>query len=130
MLKTRGFTLIETIITLVVLSIASVGVLTVFTVGISGSADPLIISQATSLAQEKMDEAIALRASGGYAAVLADPGGAFAAPFGAFSWVRAVSCVDSAFAPAVCATGYKLVTVTVTHAVIGSVSLVTVVTDY
>jgi len=35
-----GFTLIETIITLVVLSIAAVGVLSVFTSGMKGSAIP------------------------------------------------------------------------------------------
>jgi len=126
-----GFTLIETIITLVVLSIAAIGVLSVFTVGSAGSADPLILNQATSFAQEKIEEAIALRKSGGYAAVGADPGGAFAAPYGAFSWVRTVSCVDSGLvAPAACTAGYKLVTVTITHSALGSVNMDTLVTDY
>ena len=55
----EGFSLVEIIITMVVLSIAAVGVLSVFTAGIKGSADPLIINQAVQLAQEKMDEAIA-----------------------------------------------------------------------
>lgn len=127
----RGFTLIETIITLVVLSIAVIGVLSVFIVGSKGGANPLLLTQATSLAQEKMDEAIALRKSGGYAAVVADPGGAFGAPYGAFTWARTVACVDSGLvAPAACAAGYKIVTVTVTHAVTGSVSLTTLATDY
>ncbi|MDH4163664.1 MAG: type II secretion system GspH family protein [Nitrospirota bacterium] len=126
----KGFTLIETIITLVVLSIAMVGVLSVFTVGSKGGADPLLLNQAISLAQEKMDEAIALRKSGGYAAVAADPGGFFGAPYGAFAWARTVSCVDAALAPAACTAGYKIVTVTVTHAVTGSVSLATLVTEY
>ncbi len=126
-----GFSLIEIIITLVVLSIAAVGVLSVFTTGMKGSADPLILNQATALAQEKVDEAIALKKSGGYAAVLADPGAAFAAPYGAFTWAKAVTCVAADLVtPAACTVGYKIVTVTVTHAVIGSVNLVTLVTDY
>ncbi len=53
--KRGGFTLIETIITLVVLSIAAVGVLSVFTVGIRGSANPLVVEQAVQLAQGEMD---------------------------------------------------------------------------
>jgi len=126
-----GFSLIEIIITLVVLSIAAVGVLSVFISGMKGSADPLILNQATALAQEKVDEAIALKKSGGYAAVLAAGGVPFAAPYGEFSWVQAVTCVDSGLvAPAACTVGYKIVTVTVTHAVIGSINLDTLVTDY
>jgi prepilin-type N-terminal cleavage/methylation domain-containing protein len=130
-----GFTLIETIITLVVLSIAAVGVLSVFTAGIKGSANPLVIDQAVHLAQEKMDEAIALRQSGGFNAVVPDAGGPFPAPYAAFSWARAVVCVTAldlntgAGAPP-CASGYARVTVAVTHALIGTVALDTLVTNY
>lgn len=134
--RMAGFTLIETIITLVVLSIAAMGVLSVFTTGMKGSANPLIINQAISLAQEKMDEAIALRKSGGFNAVVPDAGGAFPAPYAAFSWARAVVCVtaldvnNDSGAPLPCASGYARVTVTVTHALIGNVALDTLVTNY
>jgi prepilin-type N-terminal cleavage/methylation domain-containing protein len=130
-----GFTLIETIITLVVLSIAAIGVLSVFTTGMKGSANPLILNQAISLAQEKMDEAVALRQSGGFAAVVPNAGGAFPAPYAAFSWARAVVCVTeldvntSTGAPP-CASGYARVTVTVTNALIGNAVLDTLVTNY
>jgi prepilin-type N-terminal cleavage/methylation domain-containing protein len=129
--NSKGFSLIEIIITLVVLSIAVVGVLSVFTMGSKGSADPLILNQAVSLAQEKVDEAIGLKKSGGYAVVVTNPGGAFAVPYAAFTWAQTVTCVDpDLVTPAACTVGYKIVTVTVTHAVIGSVSLDALVTDY
>src|SRR3990172_8608857 len=57
-LGTGGFSLIEIIITLVVLSIAAVGVLSVFSATSRGSADPLLLSQAVELAQERMDTII------------------------------------------------------------------------
>lgn len=130
-----GFTLIETIITLVVLSIAAVGVLSVFTTGIKGSANPLIINQAVSLAQEKMEDAIALRTSGGFNAVWPNAGGPFPAPYDAFSWARAVVCVtaldlNTGTGAPPCASGYARVTVTVTNALIGIVALDTLVTNY
>lgn len=139
MRKTRrgqmGFSLIETILTLVVLSIAAVGVLSVFSTGMKGSADPILLNQATQLAQWKMEEAIGLRKSGGFDAVVSDPGGPFPAPLDAFSWSRTVSCVTASDlntptgAPP-CASGYAHVTVTVNNAAIGGVDIDTVITDY
>jgi MSHA pilin protein MshD len=135
--KSNGFTLIETIITLVVLSIAAVGVLSVFTTGIKGSANPALVGQATQLAQEKMDEAIALKKSGGFNAVVTiNPGvPAFPAPFNVFTWTRTVTCVTaldlntSTGAPP-CASGYAHIIVTVTNATISNVSLEGLVTNY
>ncbi len=130
-----GFTLIETIITLVILSIAAIGVLSVFTTGMKGSANPLILSQAVSLAQEKMDDVIALRKSGGFNAVVPNAGGAFPAPYAAFSWARAVVCVtaldvNTGTGAPPCASGYARATVTVTNALIGGIALDTLVTNY
>jgi len=133
---TGGFTLIETIITLVVLSIAAVGVLSVFTTGIKGSANPLIITQAAQLAQEKMEETLALRRISGFNAVVPDAGGPFPAPYDACSWARTVVCVTAldlntdTGTPLPCASGYARVTVTVTNALIGTIALDTVVTNY
>jgi len=127
---TGGFTLIEAIITLVVLSIAAVGVLSVFTTGIQGSANPLVLDQAVQLAQEKMEEAVALRKSGGFAAINSiNPGvPAFPAPFNTYAWSRVVDC-DPTFAP--CPAQYQRVTVTVSwNAGADSVSLVTLIANY
>jgi prepilin-type N-terminal cleavage/methylation domain-containing protein len=133
-----GFTLIETIITIIVLSIAAIGVLTVFTIGTKGSASPLILDQAIALAQEKMDETIALRKSGGFAAVAAVPAGPFAPPVAGFTWSRTVNCVTAVndLSPSgtppcpPAAEDYELVTITVTHTVTGDVQLTTLMTNY
>lgn len=138
----KGFSLIETIITLVVLSIAAVGVLSVFSATSRGSADPLILSQATQLAQEKMDVIIGDRE---------DPGRGFAwvvpanypaespvAGFPDFNRNVTIFCVNAADlnasvgAPGAggCASRYTHVAVTVAHAVEGTVTVDTAVTNY
>ncbi len=132
---TGGFTLIEIIITLIVLSIAAVGVLSVFTAGMKGSSNPLMVDQATQLAQEKMDETIALKKSGGFGAVVPVAPGPFIPAVAGFTWSRTVDCVTAADlatstgAPP-CASGYAHVIITVTNTVVGSVSVDTVVTNY
>jgi prepilin-type N-terminal cleavage/methylation domain-containing protein len=140
-----GFTLIETIITLVVLSIAAVGVLSVFTVGIKGSANPLVAEQAVQLAQEKMDTIIGDRmnepptGTRGFSYIMpgnypAEAAGSFG--FAGFSRTTTVICVDAGaldtnnFAAPPCASGYTHVTVTVSNALIGGVSVETIVTNY
>lgn len=131
----RGFSLIEIILTIVILAIAAGGVLSVFTEGVGRSSDPLLLGRAVHLAQERMEEALALRTSGGFNAVVSNPGGAFPAPFADFSWARAVNCVAAANlntpvgAPP-CATGYAHVTVTVTHAVTGTITIDSVIANY
>ena len=146
--NSKGFTLIETIITLVVLSIAAVGVLSVFTVGIKGSANPLVVEQAVQLAQEKMDTIIGDRMNApptgtrGFGWIV--PGNYNASPgvavpgFSGFTRSESIYCVTAADlntsigAPggAGCASGYTHVTVTVANALIGSVSVETIVTNY
>ena len=134
----EGFSLIEIIITMVVLSIAAVGVLSVFTAGIKGSADPLIINQAVQLAQEKMDEAIALKKSGGFGAVVSVAPGPFVPAVAGFTWSRTINCVTavndltpSGVPPCPLAVAdYAVVTVTVTHAVTGDIQFITLMTNY
>ena len=58
--RSRGFTLIEVIVTIVVVGIASVALMSVFTNTISGSADPVIQQQATTIAEAYLEE-ISLR---------------------------------------------------------------------
>src|SRR3990170_9100171 len=134
----EGFSLIEIIITMVVLSIAAVGVLSVFTAGIKGSADPLIINQAVQLAQEKMDEVIALKKSGGFGAVVSVAPGPFVPAVAGFTWSRTINCVTavndltpSGVPPCPLAVAdYAVVTVTVTHAVTGDIQFITLMTNY
>lgn len=136
-----GFTLIETIITLVVLSIAAVGVLSVFTVGIRGSANPLVVEQAVQLAQEKMDDIIGDRENTalGFAQIIPANYPAETAAqlgFAGFSRTTTIICVNAGtlnmnnmLAPP-CASGYTHVTVTVANALIGSVIVETIVSNY
>ena len=61
MRRHRGFTLIELIITVIVIGIAAAALLSVFANLARGSADPVIQQQATSIAEAYMEE-ILLRA--------------------------------------------------------------------
>ena len=137
-----GFTLIEIIITLVVLSIAVVGVLSVFTTAIKGSANPVVLNRAIALAQEEMDTIIGDRMNpdgfkhiipGNYPAEIPVTG------FTGFNRSVTIICVDSGalnadngVSPGAsgCASGYTHVQVTVAHAAIGSVILDGLVTNY
>ena len=135
-----GFTLIEIIITLVVLSVAVVGVLSVFTTAIKGSANPVILNQAMALAQEQMDtiKGDRMNSDRGFAYII--PGNYPAdVPVTGFNRSVNIFCVtagalntDSGVSPGAsgCASGYTHVEVTVAHAAIGSVSLDGLVTNY
>ena len=54
--RTRGFTLPELIVLIVVLSIAVTGVMLAFTTAVRGSADPLVARQALAVAEALLDE--------------------------------------------------------------------------
>jgi len=136
--KSGGFSLIEIVITLVVLSIAIIGVLSVFTTGIGSSANPLLVDQATQLAQGEMDFIIGEKAFIGFFDPSFDPtrpspcDTASIMPPG-FSCTRTFNYVqpgdlNTPVTPTV--TDYILVTVTISQAAISSVSLVTLITNY
>ncbi|MBI1819566.1 MAG: type II secretion system protein [Nitrospirae bacterium] len=57
----RGFTLIEVIITIVLLAILTSGLMAMFTTFSQSNGDPSVMIQASELAQEKMDQVIADR---------------------------------------------------------------------
>jgi prepilin-type N-terminal cleavage/methylation domain-containing protein len=136
--KSGGFSLIEVIITLVVLSIAAVGVLSVFATGIKGSANPQLVDQATQLAQGEMDRIVGDKALIGFFDPIFDPtspspcDSASIMPPG-FSCIRTFDYVQpgdltTPVTPTV--TEYILVTVTISQATIGSVKVVTLITNY
>ena len=56
--RTRGFTLIELIFFIVVVSVALAGVLQVMNVGVTASADPLVRKQAAALAESILQEVL------------------------------------------------------------------------
>lgn len=137
-----GFSLIEVIITLVVLAIAAVGVISVFVAGSPGTAEPLILSQASRLVQEKMDLIAADRREPGrgYSYVSRTPVDHYpdeAITLGGHAYGRTVRivCVDAADLNADpgpgCPQSYKRVIVTVTwNAGADSASAATLFADY
>ena len=54
--EARGFSLVELIVLIVVVSIALAGVLMVFATAVRGSADPLVQKQALAIAEALMEE--------------------------------------------------------------------------
>jgi len=144
----QGFTLIETVIVVVVLGL-SLGVLIPFTVSLRYSADPVLTQQATSLVQEKLEQIVADRLDRTtprgfvYATNPANyPAETPIAGLTGFSRSVAIACVTTADLNAVgtvpnpsCAlsdarTDYARVTVTVSNAVLGTVTAVSMLTNY
>jgi len=135
--QSAGFTLIEIIITLVVLSIAAVGVLSVFTTGIRGSANPLVLDQAVQLAQGESDAVTGIKQASGFSAVALATGTGQACKT---SMIAGFNCsLDICYVPAGnlndtsncgVATNYKHITATITQTAIGSIKLETVLANY
>lgn len=132
-----GFSLIEIIITLVVLSLAVVGVLSVFSLGVGHSADPLVVGQATQLAQGEIEAVVGIKAASGFAA--AGLGAGLPCNTQAAMLPGFTCTLDICFVPtgnlndtSACgtATSYKRVAATVTNAAGGSVVVVTLLTSY
>lgn len=140
----KGFSLIEAIIVIIVISIGAIGVLSVFITGTKGAGNPLVTIQAVELGQEKLDIVIGDRQNTArgysYATNPANyPAESPVSGFANFNRSVAIACVTTAdfnaagSAPApscVGVTNYARVTVTVTHAVIGSITTVTLLTNY
>jgi prepilin-type N-terminal cleavage/methylation domain-containing protein len=135
-----GFTLIETIITLVVLAIAVVGVLSVFILGTGRSVDPQMLNQAMQLAQEQLDTIHGDRQNPARGFAWIVPGNYPAenpvAGFVDFNRSTSIFCVTgvdlntASGSPPPCASGYTHVSVTVAHPVVGSISADTAVSLY
>lgn len=136
-----GFTLIETIITLVVFSIAAVGVLSVFTIGISGSANPLLVDQATQLAQGELDTVIGFKAANGFSDAALNTGTGQACKTNPMPtdfncsldlcYVAAATLNDTTVPGCGTATSYKRVAVTITNTGTGlAVTAATLLANY
>lgn len=145
----KGFSLIELVIVIVILGIASVGLMSVFSTGTKKSADPLLENQALQLAQEKMEIIIGdrMNTARGFKDIRSVnyPAESPVTGFPGFSRMVETCCVTAADLNAIppsfpcsapdpikgCLSGYTHVTVTVTHAAFpGAVTVATLVTDY
>jgi prepilin-type N-terminal cleavage/methylation domain-containing protein len=106
--NTKGFTLIEMIIIIVIVAIGVVPLMNMFYgAGLSmGQAD--FVTVATELGQRKMDGYI----QSGYASA-SSGSGTFSAPHAAYSWTTTATPVDAGFLDDAGSTTYKKVEVTV-----------------
>ncbi len=64
-LCSRGFTLVETLMVIVLIGVVGTGILLYFA-GMRGGADPLLSVQALELAQEKMEEILSDKKASGF----------------------------------------------------------------
>ena len=123
--KAKGFTFIELIMIIMIVGIAIIPLIQMFTTSLKGSADTEATSIALELAQDKMEETKQL----GFTAI-ASTSGSFASPFTAYSYQVTVSYVDQYFAASGSATNYKKIEVKVTHSSGTGTTLTTVVSNH
>lgn len=132
----RGFTLIEAIVAMVILTTAVPPMLWAIRDAQLRQVGPVMLSRARSLATEKIEEVIADRHSTtrGYAWVLTSRYPAESPVPGYAGFARSVSVVETGAALSGGGTGYKTVTVTVAWTdgtgAARSLAVSTVVTDY
>lgn len=91
----HGFTLIEVVMVIVLLGILGTGILMYF-VGVSSSGDPVLTTQATTLAQERLERVLADKKANGFASIVPEGPVALAAPFDRFTREVEVFCVQEA----------------------------------
>ena len=124
----RGFTLVEMIMGITILSIAILALLLVVGQAAQKSAQPELLSTATHLAEGEMERVGNLR----YSQIVNQAPAAFAAPFADYTYEVTVSAVP----PCPCPPGladdpamnqYKQVNVIIRHASQGGVTLTTIV---
>ncbi len=133
----RGFTLVEAICAIVIISIALPAMFWTMRDAQTKRADPVLANRARFLAQERLEDIIADRHSTtrGYTYVVAGNYASESAVAGFTNFARSVAIVESGSnLVANSGTGYKSVAVTVTYKdarnTTRSLSLSTVVTDY
>ena len=93
--QTRGFTLIEVVMVIVLLGILGTGLMMYF-VGVSSSGDPVLTAEATELAQERLERAVADRKALGFSSLVSEAPAALPAPFDRFTRELEVFCVAEA----------------------------------
>jgi len=125
----KGFTLIETIMAILVLSIAFLGLVAVVIGVFTNATHDEAMTIATMLAKGEMERVMGLS----FANVddeNEDSPVAFTGNFSNYSWEVIVSAVPVAIASDPTMTNYKQVEAMVTNAIAGDINLKTIVTNY
>ena len=123
----RGFTLIELIIIIVVVSIAIGVLLTALASVTKNTIYPLVMQTATELAEQEIEKITGTR----FSFVCSCTNNAYAAPFAGYSRQITVAAVPNPplTTPDPTMQNYKMADVIVTNSTIGSVTLRTIVTN-
>ncbi|MFC1666757.1 prepilin-type N-terminal cleavage/methylation domain-containing protein [Candidatus Omnitrophota bacterium] len=121
----KGFTLIETMIAVVVIGIAFLGLLTVVTGVFINAPRDEVMAVAVGLAKGEMERVSGLS----FADVSNEPPANFSGNFSNYSFRVIMSAVPTDIAVDPSKSNYKQVEVRVTNVIIGDVSLKTIVTN-
>jgi prepilin-type N-terminal cleavage/methylation domain-containing protein len=121
----RGFTLIEVVIAIVIISVAIVPLVLSFGNILRVTVLPPILDTATFLAEKELERVTSAR----YSAVQDEGPTAYAGDFSEYQYEINVSAVPLTLANDAAMSQYKQVEIIVSHESVGSVSLKTIVTN-
>lgn len=124
----KGFTLIETVIGIVVLGVIALGLFATFTGVFTNAVRDEAVTIATSLAKGELERTARLS----FAGVVSQNAGSpvsFGGNFANYSWQIVVSAVPVAIASDAGMAQYKQVESRVTNPMVGDISLKTIVTN-
>lgn len=124
----RGFTLVETVIGIVVLGVIALGLFATFTGVFTNACRDEILTVSTSLAKGEMERVTRLS----FASIVdqyRDSPVSFGGNFSDYSWQIRVDPVPAAIASDPGMADYKQVEARVTNAIAGDISLKTIVTN-
>ena len=91
----KGFTLIEVLMVIVIVGIIGSGIL-MFFAGTGSSSSPALITQGAIIAQEKMERIIADKKAGNFNSIVSETAAAMPLPFDRFTRETEVFCVQEA----------------------------------
>ena len=116
-MRKKGFSLLELVMVIVVISLSSVGLVAVMQQVVANIHKPKVIATATALAEEQMERVMMLS----FAATSSQASQNFTGNMSAYSYTVTVNSIDA---------NDKKVVVTVSHPVIGSLALAFLRTNY
>jgi len=128
-----GFSLIEVVITLSVIALAVAGVLTVLSLGIGYSSNPLVLGQAMQLAQGETDQVLGEKAANGFSSIaVGNPLPCKSTMLAGFNCNRNIYYVNAGALNTQVGgpTNYMHVTVAITHTTVGNVNIDTIISNY
>ena len=124
----KGFTLIETIMSIVIIGIAFLGLVAVFTGVFTNAVRDEVMTVSTMLAKGEMERVMRLDFSDVDDENRDSPAN-FGGDFTNYSWQVRVDAVPTSIATDPSMTNYKQVEARVTNAMVGDISLKTIVTN-